>query len=58
MILSLKPKIFGIFFMFLSLTMLSPLLVDFIYDEYNEYPFVLYFTVTFLCGFLLWFISR
>ncbi|MDN9007533.1 potassium transporter TrkG [Francisella tularensis] len=58
MMLSQKPKIIGIFLMFLSLTMLSPLLVDYIYDEDNAYPFVLSFTVTFLCGFLLWFISR
>lgn len=58
MMLSQKPKIIGIFLMFLSLTMLSPLLVDYIYDEDDAYPFVLSFTVTFLCGFLLWFISR
>ena len=40
---SQKPKIIGIFLMFLSLTMLSPLLVDYIYDEDNAYPFVLSF---------------
>lgn len=56
--LSQKPKIIGIFLMFRNVTMLSPLLVDYIYDEDNAYPFVLSFTVIFLCGFLLWFISR
>lgn len=39
--------------MFLSLTMLSPLLVDYIYDEDNAYPFVLSFTVTFYVVFAL-----
>jgi trk system potassium uptake protein TrkH len=56
--LSQKPKIIGIFLMFLSITMLSPLLVDYIYTEKNAYPYILSFTVTFSCGFFLWFISR
>lgn len=56
--LSQKPKIIGIFLMFLSITMLSPLLVDYIYAEKNAYPYILSFAVTFSCGFFLWFISR
>lgn len=49
--LSQKPKIIGIFLMFLSITMLSPLLVDYIYAEKNAYPYILSFSVTFSCGF-------
>ncbi|MED7819933.1 MULTISPECIES: potassium transporter TrkG [unclassified Francisella] len=56
--LSQKPKIIGIFLMFLSLTMLSPIAIDYIYNENNTYPFILSFSITFLCGFLLWFIAR
>ncbi|WP_150466803.1 potassium transporter TrkG [Francisella sp. SYW-9] len=56
--LSQKPKIIGIFLMFLSLTMLSPVVIDYIYSENDAYPFILSFAITFLCGFLLWFIAR
>jgi len=58
MMVSQKPKVIGIFLMFLSLTMLSPLVIDYIYDETNIYPFVLSFTMTFISGFILWFIAR
>lgn len=58
MMLSQKPKIIGVFLMFLSLTMLSPLVIDYIYDENNAYPFILSFLVTFLSGFSLWFLAR
>ncbi|WP_150466802.1 TrkH family potassium uptake protein [Francisella sp. SYW-9] len=56
--LSQNPKIIGMFLMFLSLTMLTPIVVDYIYNESNTYPFLLSFAITFICGFLLWFIGR
>lgn len=58
MMVSQKPKIIGIFLMFLSLTMLSPLVIDYIYNEDNAYPFLLSFAMTFISGFLLWFSAR
>lgn len=56
--LSQKPKIIGIFLMFLSITMLSPIIIDHIYHENNLYPFLVSFIVTFLSGFIMWFIAR
>jgi trk system potassium uptake protein TrkH len=49
--LSQNPKIIGMFLMFLSLTMLTPIVVDYIYNESNIYPFLLSFAITFICGF-------
>ncbi len=56
--LSQKPKIIGIFLMFLSLTMLSPVLIDHIYSEGASYPFYISFIITFTSGFCLWFIGK
>lgn len=58
MVLSQKPKIIGIFLMFLSLTMLSPIIIDLIYQEDNSAPFLTSFFLTFISGFLSWIISR
>ena len=44
--------------MFLSLTMLSPVVIDHLYSEHTSYPFIASFLATFLSGFLLWFIAR
>ncbi|QIV95054.1 potassium transporter TrkG [Allofrancisella frigidaquae] len=56
--LSQKPRIIGIFLMFLSVTMLSPIIVDYIYSEHNSFPFLISFTITFSAGFILWLIGR
>ena len=56
--LSQKPKIIGIFLMFLSLTMLSPVVINSIYSEHTSYPFIISFLITFLSGFLSWFVAR
>ena len=44
--------------MFLSLTMLSPVVIDSIYAEHTSYPFIVSFFITFTCGFLSWFVAR
>ncbi|APC97869.1 potassium transporter TrkG [Francisella frigiditurris] len=56
--LSQKPKIIGVFLMFLSITMLTPIGIDYIYDEGNSTPYITSFLLTFTSGFICWFIAR
>ncbi len=44
--------------MFLSVTMLTPVIIDLIYSEGNATPFVTSFLLTFTSGFVSWIISR
>ena len=44
--------------MLLSLTMLTPLIINYIYNEHNQKVFFYSFLITFLFGFLLWFLNR
>ncbi|WP_116962982.1 potassium transporter TrkG [Fastidiosibacter lacustris] len=50
-------KVLGILLMFLSLTMLTPMIVNWIYDEHNGKPFLLSFIITMISGLLLWLLS-
>lgn len=47
-------KVLGVLLMFYSLTLLSPVIVDYIYDENNARAFILGFVITFVVGFVLW----
>ena len=50
-------KVLGMLLMFFSLTMLTPVIVSVIYDEYNVSPFVISFCITLSSGLFLWLIS-
>lgn len=47
-------KILGVLLIIFSVTHLTPLLVSFIYNDGNSFPFMLSFSVTFITGLLLW----
>ena len=50
-------KVLGTLLMFFSLTMLSPIVVDWIYNEHNASPFLFSFSVTLGSGVVLWLLS-
>ncbi|MFZ9036358.1 MAG: potassium transporter TrkG [Francisellaceae bacterium] len=43
--------------MFFSISMLTPIIVDWIYDEHNVYPFLLSFAITFCSGAIFFLLS-
>ena len=47
-------KIIGLLLMLFSTTMLTPVIVDLIYQEADSLPFLMGFAVTFFSGLLLW----
>jgi len=47
-------KILGVLLIMFSVTHLTPLLVSFIYDDGNIFPFLVSFSLTFLTGLALW----
>lgn len=54
----ITAKIFGILLMFFSLSMLTPILVSYYYQEHNSLPFLAAFVISILVGFCLWFPCR
>lgn len=48
-------RLLGLLLMLFSLSMLSPLLVNYLFQENFSFPFLLAFAATFPTGFLLWF---
>ncbi|MCF6767492.1 TrkH family potassium uptake protein [Thiotrichales bacterium 19S11-10] len=51
-------KVLGVLLMFYSLTLLSPVIVDYIYQENNARAFILGFVITFSVGLLLWVLTH
>ncbi|MFT4634502.1 MAG: trk system potassium uptake protein TrkH [Arenicella sp.] len=47
-------KILGVLLIMFSVTHLTPLLVSFIYNDGNSFPFVLSFSVTLITGLIMW----
>ncbi|MCF6775326.1 TrkH family potassium uptake protein [Thiotrichales bacterium 19X7-9] len=50
-------KVLGVLLMFYSLTLLSPIVVDYIYKENNARAFILGFAITFIVGLVLWLLT-
>ncbi len=51
-------KLIGMLLMIFSLSMLTPLMVDALYQEGNWHPYVYSFTMTFFSGLVLWMPAR
>lgn len=50
-------KVLGVLLMFYSLTLLSPMIVNYIYHENNAEAFITGFLITFSVGFILWILT-
>lgn len=50
-------KVLGMLLMFFSLTMLTPIVVSWIYDEHNTEPFIFGFLITLISGVTFWALS-
>lgn len=51
-------RILGVLLMMFSLSMLSPIIINFIFNEHFTFPFFLAFLCTFTMGAVLWFLCR
>ena len=50
----ITAKIFGVLLIFFSFSMLTPLIVSYLYHEHNQAPFIIAFLIAFGSGLLLW----